>query len=154
MLGCQPVWGDDGHLRGALGRRVGAARERIGDGEARVIVSGGRTWGGMVEADAMRDELLRRGLPAASVTRERCSLTTRDNARLTALLLRRFEVDRLILVTCEWHVPRAAALFRREGLGVDVVPVAAPAIAPARRWVRAGREWVSARLDVARGALP
>jgi uncharacterized SAM-binding protein YcdF (DUF218 family) len=116
-----------------------------------VIVSGGRTWGGVVEADAMRDELVRGGVPAATVVRERCSLTTRDNARLTARLLGRFGADGLTLVTCEWHMPRASALFRREGLVVAARPVPSPSAPPLARCYRAGHEWVSATLDLTWG---
>ncbi len=146
VLGCQPTWTADGRLTGALGRRVSRAREAFaGLDNGLFIVSGGRLWGGVVEADAMRDELVRRGVDASSVLRERCSLTTRDNARLSAQVLRRFPdpVPGVTLVTCEWHMPRAAALFRREGLSVAPVPAPSPPVFPVKRWVRAGREWVS-----------
>ena len=93
----------------------------------------------------MMDDLVRSGVPAAAVVRERCSLTTRDNARLSAQLLRRRgPLGRVTLVTCEWHMARAAALFRREGLDVQPMPAAAPPVRAARRWFRAGAEWLSA----------
>lgn len=114
-------------------------------------MSGGRTWSGVVEADVMRDELVRGGVPAGRVVRERCSLTTRDNARLTASILRRLTVGSVTLVTCEWHMPRASALFRKEGLAVAVLPVPSPVAGPLARYYRTGHEWVSATLDVAWG---
>jgi uncharacterized SAM-binding protein YcdF (DUF218 family) len=104
----------------------------------------------VVEADAMRDDLVRAGVPAASVVRERCSLTTDDNARFVVALLRRLEVARITLVTCDWHMPRAAALFRQQGVSVEVIPVASPAVGPLTRWYRAGHEWVSARMHASR----
>ena len=100
----------------------------------------------------MREELLRAGVPSSQVVRERCSLTTRDNARLTASILRRFEPGVVTLVTCEWHMRRAAALFRREGLVVDLLAVPSPPAAPLARCYRAGHEWVSATLDVGWGS--
>jgi uncharacterized SAM-binding protein YcdF (DUF218 family) len=103
----------------------------------------------VVEADAMREELVRSGVASSRVVRERCSLTTWDNARLSAALLRRFGVGRITLVTCEWHIARAAAFFRGEGLSVDPLPVTSPSIPPLARWVRTSHEWVSLRLHVA-----
>jgi uncharacterized SAM-binding protein YcdF (DUF218 family) len=152
VLGCQPVVTAQGRLTGALGRRLAAARAALEASERRLgvagwlLVSGGRTWRGVVEADTMRDELVRSGVPASSVVRERCSLTTGDNARLSAELLRRFELagcGPVALVTCEWHMARAAALFEREGVQVDRVPVPSPRTTALSRIFRAGREWVS-----------
>ena len=152
VLGCQPRWSGDGRLTGALGRRVAAARAAYevsasqGAPFGRLVVSGGRTWDGVVEADAMRDELVRRGVPASSVLRERCSLSPRDNAWHSAQLLGRLcpaGRQPFTLVTCDWHMRRASALFQREGLSVEPLPVPGPDAPPLARWVRTGREWVS-----------
>lgn len=115
------------------------------------MVTGGRTWDGVVEADAMADDLVRRGVPEQAIVRERCSLTTPDNARLSGRLLRRLGVHHLTLVTCAWHMARAAELFRQEGLEVDPLPARAPDVTPLVRWYRAGHEWVSSRLHAAWG---
>jgi len=152
VLGCRPLWSNDGDLKGALGRRVRTAWERRGAGDAWFLVSGGRTWGGVVEADAMADALARAGVPRGSILRERCSLTTRDNARLSAAILRRIGVSKITLVTCEWHMARAAMLFRRAGVEPDLLPAPTPATTPLLRWYRAGHEWVSTRLDARWGA--
>src|SRR5580698_5581707 len=83
-------------LEGAFHRRVvRAAREwsRVenahgeGPDEDRpsiLIASGGRSWGGVVEADAMAEALVALGVPVDVIVRERASLTTRDNARYSA----------------------------------------------------------------------
>jgi uncharacterized SAM-binding protein YcdF (DUF218 family) len=84
-----------------------------------VVVSGGRRWGDVVEADAMALELARRGVPEHAIVRERCSLSTRENARFTALALARRGIGRAAVVTCEWHMARALALFSRAGLEVE-----------------------------------
>jgi len=64
----------------------------------------------------MRDELLRRGVPEEVIVSERASLNTRDNARLTAPLLRARSARRLLLVTQPLHLRRAARAFRGAGL--------------------------------------
>ena len=74
----------------------------------------------------MRDELEQKGVPLSHIVRERCSLTTRGNALFTTRLLRRMGVRRVRLVTCDWHMPRAVALFQRERLDVDAVPAPSP----------------------------
>jgi uncharacterized SAM-binding protein YcdF (DUF218 family) len=94
-----------------------------GDSRTVVVVSGGRRWGEAVEADAMACELVARGVPSRAIVRERCSLSTRENARFTAEVLARRGTRAATLVTCSWHLPRAVALFA--GAGVEVEPVAA-----------------------------
>ncbi len=108
-----------------------------------VLAAGGRTWGGVVEADAVYHDLIRQGVPPEFVLRERCSLTTADNARLASLLLRRLGVGRVTLVTCDWHMPRAAALFRAQGLSVEPCPSVTPSPHVLTRLARAGHEWLS-----------
>jgi uncharacterized SAM-binding protein YcdF (DUF218 family) len=151
VLGCSVRLDEWGVLAGALGRRVQAAAdayERQGGRGAIVVASGGRRWAGVVEADAMARELVRRGVPEGSIVRERCSLSTRQNARFAAQVLARRGIGRAAVVTCAWHAPRAASLFRMHGVSVDLVPVA-PAHAPLRsRFWRWGRERVLAWVQV------
>ena len=145
VLGCG--FSLDGERRlspGALSRRVARAAqlfEAAGDGERIVVVaSGGRAWAGVVEADAIRAELVRLGVPAAAIARERGSLSTRDNARYTAALLARRGLGRATLVTCDWHLDRALATFRRAGLEATGVPAPSGGARGLRRLWRWGRE--------------
>jgi uncharacterized SAM-binding protein YcdF (DUF218 family) len=120
--------GDDGvQLSGAIGRRVRAgarewaragAEDREEDRPRVLIVTGGRSWDGEVEADAMAAAVVALGVPAGAVVRERASLDTRDNARFTAASCARRGIGRVALVTCGWHLPRARARFEAEGLEV------------------------------------
>lgn len=103
----------------ALQERVDAAAAlwRAG-GAPLVIASGGVTRGAArAEADVIAEALAESGVPDVIV--ERASLTTADNARLTAQLL----VDRgrsVWLVTQPFHGRRAARLFRGAGLDAHV----------------------------------
>ncbi len=74
-----------------------------------------------VGADDMRDLLIDLGVPDSAIQRERESRTTYENAVYCARLLRQQGLTRILLVTSALHLPRAAALFRKQGL--DVVPV-------------------------------
>lgn len=135
-------------LGGALGRRLAtAARAFEQDRAKRVIASGGRTWDGFVEADAMASELERLGVPARAIVRERCSMSTAENARYAAEIARRHELCRITLVTCHWHLPRALLLFRREGMLCEGLGAESPDPGPLARAVRSIRERICMRLD-------
>src|SRR5260221_4841393 len=126
VLGCRVRLDADGVALGALGRRLdagAAAYARHGDERTVVVVSGGARWGRNVEADVMARELARKGVPEAAIVRERCSMSTRENARFTAAALARRGVAQALIVTCPWHMPRALALFGRSG--IEAYPVAA-----------------------------
>jgi uncharacterized SAM-binding protein YcdF (DUF218 family) len=145
VLGCRVTLDREGRLEGALGRRVRATAEayaRLGDGQALVVASGGRRWSDGVEADAIARELVRLGVAERAIVRERCSLSTRENARFAAAALARRGIARATVVTCAWHLPRAVALFARQGVDVEGLAVA-PRDAPwTRRVWRWGRERV------------
>ncbi|MGH7282978.1 MAG: YdcF family protein [Polyangiaceae bacterium] len=121
ILGCR-----SGRGRTELGAKTFHARRSE---FSCVIASGGRAWPARddrsveVEADVIASDLIARGVPAQIVVRERCSHSTRENARYCAMLLARRGIDRATLVTADWHVPRALLNFRREGLVVDAVGV-------------------------------
>ncbi len=77
----------------------------------------------LVSGDGARElmaEVLDRafGVPVRWI--ERRSRNTQENAVRSASLLREADVDRVVLVTHFWHMPRAAAAFRHAGL--DVLP--------------------------------
>jgi uncharacterized SAM-binding protein YcdF (DUF218 family) len=142
VLGCRVRLDARARLSpGALARRVemGARTYHLRDAKADeqtvIVVSGGRRWGHDVEADVMARELALQGVPEPAIVRERCSLSTRENARFTAEVLTRRGVVRTALVTCPWHMARAAACFARAGIAVE--PVAASSVVvpwPSRAW--------------------
>ncbi len=128
-----------------------AARAWHDDLAPLVVVSGGRSWHGVTEADALADYLVAFcGLPPGAILRESDSLSTRQNAWYTARLLKRggwFADGRLGVVTSDWHMRRALGAFRHVGLRCE--PLAAPS--PPTRWsvrvYRMLREAASQQLD-------
>ena len=143
---------EPGRLAGALGRRVREAARlfHAASLEARdpafVLATGGCRWEGEVEADAMASELETLGVPKDRIVRDRCSLSTRENARYSAEALRKRGVTSATVVTCAWHLPRALSLFRREGIDARGAPVDGPRAPLVRSIWRWGRERVALHL--------
>ncbi|MDP9152497.1 MAG: YdcF family protein [Myxococcota bacterium] len=123
VLGCRLRVDEAGRLRrGILQQRVVAAAraysERGGEGTV-VVTSGGRLWSGLVEADLIAEELAHRGVPESVIVRERRSRNTRENAVFSAVLLGAHSRRAAAVVTSDWHLPRALALFRRAGVAAE-----------------------------------
>jgi len=112
-----------------------------------IVTSGGRRWGTQIEAEALRRALVRGGVPEEAVTQELWSLTTHENAVFSAEILRRMGAERVLVVTCAWHVERAIQNFR--AAGVDASPLPSPGVAagPLRRAYRHAHELVCKELD-------
>ncbi len=88
----------------------------------RIVATGGGKENGDTEAGLMRDILGVMGVPADAVVLENKSLNTYDNARFTAPLLREHRWDKVLLVTSAFHMRRAVATFRAEGIEVIAAP--------------------------------
>jgi uncharacterized SAM-binding protein YcdF (DUF218 family) len=63
------------------------------------------------------------GVDPAAILLQKESRTTREDAQLTAGLLRERGIDRFFLVTSAFHLPRAVGCFRKEGLAPIPFPV-------------------------------
>ncbi len=102
----------DGTPSEALQRRAEAAAALWHAGVAPVVVTtGGRAPGRSVsEADAAATVLHRAGVPDAAIVRESASTSTVENAECTA---RDTGARRVVVVTDDYHVPRARAVFAR-----------------------------------------
>ncbi len=118
-----------------------------------VVASGGRAWTvgnsslRIVEADTLARAMIERGVPNDLVVRERCSHSTRENAQYCARILARRGIREIMLVTSDWHVPRARRHF--ETHGIDVVD-AAPVLTSRTLWMRfvtRSHERIAAILD-------
>lgn len=103
-----------------------------------VLVTGGKPGGGLHTEGRLMQHILAHeyGMPPRWV--EDAALTTWDNARLSAPLLRQAGVRRIVLVTHAWHLRRAVPLF--ESQGFSVIP--------------AGIQFSSTRLDSIHDLLP
>lgn len=113
-----------------------------------VLLSGGRTWAGQVEATAFRSWLVERGgVPETATWIECCSLSTAENARYSARILAEQGVRRVGVVTCDWHMPRALGAFLRAGLEAVPVPAPSPQGSFLQRLARTLRERVAGPLD-------
>lgn len=102
----------------ALTRRAEAAERAYRPGDL-VVTCGGVAWDGDVEADALARLLEARGVPEGAIVRERRSRDTHENAVFAARILAERGIDRVVLVTCTWHLPRARRNFERAGLSVE-----------------------------------
>jgi len=148
VLGCRVE--DDGELSHAAARRAQGALELFEVGRAPTIVtSGGKRWGGAVEALAFAEQLIAWGVPRAAVYPELSSLTTAENAAYSVALVSRLvgRRPRIEVVTCAWHLPRALESFRRFDADVDGLGVEPPPPTALVSWARVVREAVSRRLD-------
>ncbi len=87
-----------------------------------VLVSGGKPDGpGLSEGEAMRRVLVDEfRVPVRWV--EGVSANTHENAALSTALLKADGLERVLLVTHGWHMPRAQRAFERAGLAVVPAP--------------------------------
>jgi len=100
-----------------LAGRLDRAKELYDAGLVRVIlVSGDNMAREYNEPDAMRTYLLDRGVPADKVVADYAGFDTYDSC---ARAQRIFGVERLVVVTQGYHLPRAVATCRALGLDAD-----------------------------------
>jgi uncharacterized SAM-binding protein YcdF (DUF218 family) len=83
-----------------------------------ILVTGGKPSGGTLAEGRIMQHILQSeyGIPTRWV--EDAALTTWDNARLSAQLLKPSGARHIVLVTHAWHLRRAIPLFEAQGLSV------------------------------------
>jgi uncharacterized SAM-binding protein YcdF (DUF218 family) len=129
-----------------LGRTLEAARVYSLSDADWVVSSGGppeQDSNDYPAAEAMRDTLLRLGVPAARLVMKGESRDTHEEALTVARILPTLQVDRVVLVTSPLHMRRATATFR--AAGVEVIP------APAREDITGRLSWRMKYLPSERG---
>lgn len=84
------------------------------------------------EADDMQAMLRDFGVPETAIRAESRSRNTSENARYGAEILEKLAARRVLLVTSAFHMPRAVALFEREG--VEVIPAPSDPRATGSPW--------------------
>lgn len=109
--------------------------------DAKLVLSGGRVFGGGSDAETMSALALQLGVPRDRIVMEGASEDTEGQARLIREMLKG---ERCILVTSAVHMRRSIALFRKQG--VDALPAPThylsqsnPGIQPADFFPRPGR---------------
>lgn len=75
---------------------------------------------GMTDAPVMMKLIRDMGVPTEQISGERCSQSTWENGLFSEILLSSRNIQRILLVTDEPHLARAALVFR--GFGFEVVP--------------------------------
>ncbi len=146
VLGCavRGAKPSDALLR-RIRRAVALYRER---GECDyVVVSGGKPWDGHVEADVMAEECVSLGIAPERILRERCSISTKENARFVQQMLERRGIRHTWLVTCDWHMSRALAHFRKRGVSATPYPASATRTSRARGMRMMVRECVASGIS-------
>ncbi|MFO7180210.1 MAG: YdcF family protein [Pseudomonadota bacterium] len=145
VLGCRIL--GNGELSAPAARRVERAAHAHASGAGRVIVlSGGKLWHGRTEASAFAARLVELGIDPARLLLEERSQTTVQNAHWVVALLRergllsRAHPPSLGIVTCDWHMARALAAFRRHGLMPEAIPAPSPPLPVTRRVIRSFAE--------------
>lgn len=87
-----------------------------------VLITGGQVYGGRPEADVMADTLSNEfGVPVMWI--ENRARHTGENARFSAQLLQKEHVNKVILVTHDYHMRRALAHCKAAGLVCLPAPV-------------------------------
>lgn len=112
----------------SAGDRVLYAAQLYNEGKAgKLLLSGGEiAWlneGSTTPADDMASLLTSIGIPQEALILETESKNTYENALYAKQILGTLAVDRILLVTSALHMPRAVALFEKQGLEVIPVPV-------------------------------
>ena len=91
----------------------------------KIVLTGGRiNWygGDSSEAESMATILELMGIPRSAMILESKSLNTHENAVFTKEILKRENIDRILLVTSAAHMPRSLAIFRKEGIKAIAAP--------------------------------
>jgi len=115
VLGAQVK--EDGTPSVALERRLTAALETYQADRQLIIVCGAQGANEpRPEGDVMRDWLLARGVDGQDVVAETASFNTRENLTNAREIMQERGLSQALIVTSDYHVARALALCRQEGI--------------------------------------
>lgn len=95
-----------------------------------IIVSGAALEGKVSEAQIMANALTQQAIPPEAVVLESRSFTTYENAVYTAQALRQRNIQQVLLVTSALHMPRAMAVFKKQGIDAIAAPSAPQIVVP------------------------
>ena len=96
------------------------------------------------EAHVMRAELISQGIPAEFILMDDQSFNTRQNIAHAVALLEGHDVDQVLVVTSDYHLPRAMAIA--EDAGLQASGLGSPTKLGLRFWLknhgREGLAWI------------
>ncbi len=87
-----------------------------------IILSGAALEGNTSEAQMMANALREEGIPDSAMVLENRSFTTHENALYTAQKLKERHIGQVLLVTSALHMPRAMAVFKKQGISAVASP--------------------------------
>ncbi|MDN3525699.1 ElyC/SanA/YdcF family protein [Halomonas sabkhae] len=123
------------HFEGRMRAAAGLIQERKVD---HLLLSGDNSTRYYNEPITMWKDLLDRGVPESAMTLDYAGFSTFD----TLIRARDvFTVQRALLVTQDWHLPRA--LFIADALGIEVQGCVAPTQPSDGTWRLRAREWLA-----------
>jgi uncharacterized SAM-binding protein YcdF (DUF218 family) len=132
VLGGEVRRGDGGDIPDRLGGRTFERLALATDAYRRlrlpVAVTGGRPSGQRTSEGALMKAVLESEFGVPVTWNEEQSRNTWENAVFTASLLRKEGVNKVVVVTHRWHLPRAVRSFERAGM--RAIPWPAPETAP------------------------
>ena len=125
--------------------RIDAAAKAWKERESLIVVCGAQGSNEPApEAHVMRDELIKQGVAAQDILMDDKSFNTRQNSANAVALLKGHEVDHVLVVTSDYHLPRAMAIA--EDAGLSASGLGSPTKLGLRFWLknhgREGLAWI------------
>ena len=141
VLGAQVK--EDGSLSLALNRRLSLARAEYLQNPQLIITCGGQGPDEPApEGDVMRNWLISQGVPAEQVLAETSSINTRKNLEHAKSMMEERGLTRALIVTSDYHVPRALALCGKLGIEASGVGSASEPAYWIKNHTREALSWV------------
>ena len=113
VLGCRSTKEPAAALRRRCERAFQLAQEQP---DALILLSGGKHWNGISEAESMALYLRAQGIDDSRLHLELLSLTTLENAQYCSAFLSSRNIGNTFLVSCSSHMARALRCFAFHGL--------------------------------------
>lgn len=117
----------------------------------RILLSGGEiSWlnnGASTPAQDMAGLLVQLGVSESALILENESQNTYENALKAREILSEMEIDHILLVTSAMHMPRAVALFEKQGFEVTPLPVDY-SVTESESMVISSENWINRVIDI------
>ena len=121
VLGCQVK--EDGTLSKQLLLRLGKALEIYNTSPQLIVVSGGQGEKEPTsEGLAMKKWLIENGIKANDVIAETDSYSTYENINNSMKILNAYNLNKPVIITSDYHIPRAMAIAKDLGLEPQGIP--------------------------------